>query len=133
MATTVSGIMISASNVHDALGNHMLVDGTHIVPDLERSHGSRLVDERDRRAYLDLFSNFASQPLGWNHPGLADPDFRERLLLAATHKPANSDVYTRFFAEAAEPMRRYFIASPVMTSRGRRSMKRGVKRSRETG
>jgi L-lysine 6-transaminase len=80
----------------------MLVDGFHLIPDLVRSHGSWLVDERDGRSYLDLFSNFASQALGWNHPGLSDPEFRERLLLAALHKPANSDVYTRYFADFVE-------------------------------
>jgi L-lysine 6-transaminase len=99
MATMVRSISVSAPEVHKMLARHLLVDGFHIVPDLERSHGSHLVDERDGRAYLDLFSNFASQPLGWNHLGLSDPAFRERLLAAATHKPANSDVYTRFFAE----------------------------------
>lgn len=99
MATATKTIRLHASQVHDVLRSHMLVDGFHIVPDLERSRGSYLVDERENKTYLDFFSNFASQALGWNHPGLADPEFRERLLLAALHKPANSDVYTRFFAE----------------------------------
>ena len=102
MKAMVGGFRVGANEVHRVLGDHMLVDGFHIVPDLERSRGSFLVDERDGVAYLDLFSNFASQALGWNHPGLADPEFRERLLLAATHKPANSDLYTRFFAEFIE-------------------------------
>jgi len=99
MNTAVRSISVPASGVHEVLARHLLVDGFHIVPDLGRSRGSYLVDERDGKAYLDLFSNFASQPLGWNHPALLDPAFRERLLAAATHKPANSDVYTRFFAD----------------------------------
>lgn len=99
MATSTNRFRVIASEVHELLTNHMLVDGFHIVPDLVRSQGSYLVDERENRTYLDLFSNFGSQALGWNHPGLADPEFRERLLLAALHKPANSDFYTRFFAE----------------------------------
>ena len=94
-----TALRVSAQDVHDTLAQHMLVDGFHIIPDLTRSHGSHLVDEREGRSYLDFFSNFASQPLGWNHPALQDPEFRERLLLAALHKPANSDLYTRFFAE----------------------------------
>ncbi len=102
MKAMVGGFRVGANEVHEVLGDHMLVDGFHIVPDLERSHGSFLIDERDGKAYLDFFSNFASQALGWNHPGLADPEFRERLLLAAIHKPANSDLYTRFFAEFIE-------------------------------
>jgi L-lysine 6-transaminase len=92
-------VRVSAGQVHDVLSRHMLVDGFHVVPDLERSHGSYLVDERDGKSYLDLFSNFASQALGWNHPGFGDAEFRERLLLAALHKPASSDLYTRFMAD----------------------------------
>ncbi|MCX7895125.1 MAG: L-lysine 6-transaminase [Thermoanaerobaculum sp.] len=99
MATAVKSIRLEAAQIHDVLRRHMLVDGFHIVPDLRRSRGSYLVDERENKTYLDFFSNFASQALGWNHPGLADAEFRERLLVAALHKPANSDVYTRFFAE----------------------------------
>ncbi|NWG00900.1 MAG: L-lysine 6-transaminase [Thermoanaerobaculaceae bacterium] len=99
MVTVRTAPRVPACAVHDTLARHILVDGFHIVPDLARSHGSWLVDERDGREYLDLFSNFASQALGWNHPALGDPEFRERLLLAALHKPANSDVYTSFYAE----------------------------------
>lgn len=99
MTNGQSVIRVSASQVHDVLSRHMLVDGFHLVPDLVRSQGSHLVDERDGRSYLDVFSNFGSQALGWNHPGLGDPEFRERLLLAALHKPANSDLYTRFMAD----------------------------------
>lgn len=99
MSNVARGIRVPATEVHATLARHILVDGFHIVPDLRRSHGSWLVDERDGQEYLDLFSNFASQALGWNHPALADPDFRERLLAAALHKPANSDVYTTFYAE----------------------------------
>ena len=102
MAATVKAAGIGADQVHRVLSQHMLVDGYHMVPDLVASHGSWLVDERDGREYLDFFSNFASQALGWNHPALGDPEFRERLLLAALHKPANSDVYTRFFADFVE-------------------------------
>ena len=78
----------------------LLVDGFHIVPDLQRSHGSYLVDERDGKTLpRPLLQLRLPGRSGWNHPGLADPEFRERLLLAALHKPANSDLYTRFFAE----------------------------------
>jgi len=99
MAAVLTPIRLQAHQVHDVLRAHTLVDGFHVVPDLVRSHGSYLVDERENRTYLDFFSNFASQALGWNHPGLADPEFRERLLVAALHKPANSDLYTCYYAE----------------------------------
>lgn len=73
----------------------MLTDGFDFVLDLERSQGSRLVDERDGSTYLDMFSFFASSALGMNHPALSgDPEFLARLTLAAINKPSNSDVYT---------------------------------------
>ncbi len=99
MATTIPRATVSPADVHTVLARHILVDGYHVVPDLERSRGAVLVDERDRRSYLDFYSNFASQPLGWNHPAFADPAFRERLLAAAVHKPANADLYTCLYAE----------------------------------
>ena len=109
MAAILNSSRVAAGDVHKVLGRHMLVDGFHIIPDLARSHGSQLVDERDGKTYVDFFSNFASQALGWNHPALADPEFRDRLMLAALHKPANSDVYTRFFAEFVETFARVAV------------------------
>ncbi len=109
MAASLKASRVAAQDVHKTLGRHMLVDGFHIVPDLRRSRGSQLIDERDGKSYLDFFSNFASQAVGWNHPALADPEFRERLLVAALHKPANSDVYTRFFAEFVDTLARVAV------------------------
>jgi L-lysine 6-transaminase len=85
----------AAADVHTRLARHLLVDGFDLVLDLERSHGSWLVDARDGAEYLDLFTFFASSALGMNHPALAhDPAFRAELLTAALTKPSNSDVYT---------------------------------------
>jgi L-lysine 6-transaminase len=109
MATILNSSRVAAGEVHKVLGRHMLVDGFHIIPDLAKSHGSHLVDEREGKVYVDFFSNFASQALGWNHPSFGDPEFRERLLLAALHKPANSDVYTRFLAEFVETFARVAV------------------------
>ncbi|MFV0458899.1 MAG: L-lysine 6-transaminase [Actinomycetales bacterium] len=85
----------SARDVHDILGRHLLADGFDFVLDLDKSHGSRLVDEVTGIEYLDLFTFFASSALGMNHPGLRDdPVFAEQLLRAAMNKPSNSDVYS---------------------------------------
>src|SRR3954469_2505029 len=85
----------AAADVHARLARHLLVDGFELVLDLDRSHGSWLVDARDGREYLDLFTFFASSALGMNHPALAgDPVFRAELLTAALSKPSNSDVYS---------------------------------------
>ncbi len=92
---------VTPATVHDVLRRSLLVDGFDMVLDLEASAGSRLVDARDGTAYLDLFTFFASNALGMNHPALAhDPVFREELLTAALNKPSNSDVYS-------EPMARF--------------------------
>jgi L-lysine 6-transaminase len=86
---------VAAHAVHDVLRRHLLVDGFDMVLDLEASQGSTLVDARDGTAYLDLFTFFASNALGMNHPALTgDPVFREELLTAALNKPSNSDVYS---------------------------------------
>lgn len=80
------------------LSRHILVDGYHVVMDLERSRGSYLYDARSDRMLLDFFTNFATYPVGYNHPKTADPEFRERLLQAALGKPTNSDTYTMLYA-----------------------------------
>lgn len=111
MASITVRAGVSPAAVHNILAQHILVDGYHLVPDLERSRGAVLVDERDGRSYLDFYSNFASQPLGWNHPAFADPAFREKLLTAAVHKPANADLYTCLYAEFVATLAR--IAVPA--------------------
>ena len=93
---------LSPNAVVDILSRHILVDGYHVVMDLEKSRGSYLFDARSGRPILDFFSNFATCPIGYNHPGMQDPEFRERLLQAALVKPANSDIYTSDYAEFVE-------------------------------
>ncbi|GGM30967.1 putative aminotransferase class-III [Promicromonospora citrea] len=89
------------------LREHLLVDGFDLVLDLTRSHGSTLVDARDGREWLDLFTFFASSPLGMNHPAVADDAaFREELAAAAVNKPSNSDVYTVEMARFVETFSR---------------------------
>jgi L-lysine 6-transaminase len=81
--------------VHEVLSRSILADGFDLVLDLTRSAGSYLVDARDGRRYLDMFTFFASSALGMNHPALADDEeFRAELTEAALNKPSNSDVYT---------------------------------------
>jgi L-lysine 6-transaminase len=88
-----------AAGVHETLKRWMLVDGFSFVYDAEASRGSLLVDKRNGDEYLDLFSFFASMPLGHNHPGLHDESYRARLLSAAMVKPSNSDIYTQPMAD----------------------------------
>jgi L-lysine 6-transaminase len=89
--------------VHEVLSRSILADGFDLVLDLTRSSGSRLVDARNGRRYLDMFTFFASSALGMNHPALADDDeFRAELIEAALNKPSNSDVYTVAMARFVE-------------------------------
>jgi len=88
----------TATNVHFELGKHVLVDGFPLVFDLESSRGSWVVDARDGERYLDLFTFFASLPLGFGHPAFENEAVRETLLQAAIHKPSNSDAYTEAYA-----------------------------------
>jgi L-lysine 6-transaminase len=102
---------IDPNHVHETLQRHMLADGYDIVLDLEKSHGRRLYDSRSGRTYLDLFSCFATLPLGLNHPGMKEPEFLARLTRAALTNPTNSDVYTTEFAEFVDTFAR--LAKPA--------------------
>jgi L-lysine 6-transaminase len=104
--------------VLSTLEQRVLVDGYHLVLDLERSSGSWLHDARDGKVYLDFFSFFASNPLGMNHPEMTDPRFLEQLAHVAVNKVSNADFYTQVYADFVsaldriarpEPMRHFFF------------------------
>lgn len=92
-------------DVHGRLARHLLVDGYRLELDLERSRGSRLVDARTGRSYLDFYTFFASAPLGVN-PFDDDPEFLALLGRIAANKPANSDLYTSHLADFIETFNR---------------------------
>ena len=102
---------IAPTRVHETLHRHMLADGYDIVLDLEKSHGRRLWDSRHGKSYLDLFSFFATLPIGLGHPGTRDPEFLAKLTRAALVNPTNSDVYTTEFAEFVDAFGR--LAMPA--------------------
>ena len=98
---------VGPDEVHEVLARSILADGFDFVLDLDRSAGSWLIDARDGRRYLDMFSFFASSALGMNHPALAvDEEFRVELLEAALNKPSNSDVYSVPMARFVETFAR---------------------------
>ncbi len=105
--TLTRPVSLAPTDVHRVLGEHLLVDGFDLVLDLAASQGSTLVDARDGQAYLDLFTFFASNALGMNHPAVVDdPQFTAELLEAARHKPSNSDIYTVAMARFVETFAR---------------------------
>jgi len=103
--------MGDAPGVHERIGKYMLADVFPFVLDLERSQGNHIYDSRDQRYLLDGFSFIASNPLGYNHPGLNDEEFEEKLLRVAKIKPSNSDLYTKEMADFVETFVR--IAMPI--------------------
>ena len=113
--TSTTRASLSPDGVLDVLSRHILVDGYHVVMDLDRSRGSYLYDARSDRPLLDFYTNFATLPIGYNHPKMKDPEFRERLLQAALTKPANSDIYTSPYAEFVETFSR--LAVPASHAR----------------
>jgi len=97
--TRVAPAGLSPAEVHDSLGQHILADGLDMVLDLERSHGVYLYDSKHDRSLLDFFSSYSTCPLGYNHPKIDTPEFRERILPSALNKPSNADLYTTEMAE----------------------------------
>jgi len=102
---------ISPHEARRVIGDHMIVrDHFDFVMDLERSHGSYIVDARDtvrtpdgherrldlnERTLLDFYTQFAAWPVAYNHPDLTrDEAFLKVLNRVAVHKIANSDVVT---------------------------------------
>jgi L-lysine 6-transaminase len=101
---------ISPDNVRSVLSKHMLTDGYEMVLDLEESKGPYLYDSTTGKRYLDFFTFFASNPLGMNHPKLAqDKAFLSKIGQVAINKPSNSDIYTSEMAEFMEAFSRVGI------------------------
>lgn len=87
-------------DVINTLNKYILVDGFHLVVDEKKSQGSWIVDAVSGKQYLDFFSQFASQPLGWNHPKLLKR--KDELTEVVLHKYANSDLYSEPYAKFVE-------------------------------
>ncbi|MBX3231782.1 MAG: L-lysine 6-transaminase [Labilithrix sp.] len=105
---------IQSAAVHDTLRRHILVDGYPLVVDLEKSRGSLVRDALTGKDLVDFYAFFASNPLGFNHPGLLDERTQERLRAVSTVKVANSDKYTTYFAEFVDTLERT-CAPPELT------------------
>lgn len=93
-------------DVHQRLSKHILADGYPIVIDLEGSHGSYIVDTNGDE-YLDMFSMFASSPIGYNHPHILKN--AKILTKVAINKLALSDIYSKEFADFLDTFERVAI------------------------
>jgi L-lysine 6-transaminase len=103
---------ITPQNAVAHLEQHILVDGFKIVVDLERSHGSYLVDAPTGREFIDMYSFYASMPVGFNHPHFDKPDVKADLLAASKIKVASADVYSVQFATFVDTFARVVPALP---------------------
>ncbi len=104
---------MKTADVHKIISKNMLADGYSILFDLEKSHGTYFVDQITGREYLDFFTFFASNAVGYNHPKLKDPAFLEKLTLSAIHKPSNSDIYTILMAEFVEKFKQVVMPASM--------------------
>jgi L-lysine 6-transaminase len=102
---------IAPPEVMTSLRQHMLVDGFDMVLDLQKSHGSWLVDSTTGRSFVDFFSFFASVPVGMNHPRLTSDETIQALGRLAVNKPTNSDIYTVTMAEFVDTLFRVGVPS----------------------
>ncbi len=93
---------IPADKVKPTIGRHMLADGYDMTLDLRNSKGSWIRDAITGKDYLDLFSFFASAPLGFNHPSMTTDEWKDHISCAAINKPSNSDFYTEEMAVFVE-------------------------------
>lgn len=100
---------ILPQDAHNFVGKYMEVRSHfNFVMDLEKSHGHYIVDSREftyddnnlkkltleERTYLDMYTQFASWPIAYNHPELMDDNFLKTLSRVSVNKIASSDIIT---------------------------------------
>ena len=88
---------IKATEVKKVLAKNILADGFDPILDLDKSHDSWIVDKRDGKEYLDMFSMYASGCIGYNHPMIVKN--KDLLGKVALSKPTLSDMYTVEYAD----------------------------------
>ena len=96
-------------NIRKTLAKNILADGFDPIIDLEKSHGSWIVDQRDKTEYLDMFSMYASGSVGYNHPYIVD--HQDTLGKIAINKTTLSDIYNIHYADFVETFDRVAIPS----------------------
>jgi L-lysine 6-transaminase len=88
------------TDILSVLKKYILEDGFKFTIDLEKSHDCYIYDSLNNREILDLFSYFATNALGHNHPDMVgDQHFKKELMIASLENPSNSDFYTKQYAE----------------------------------
>lgn len=78
-----------------------------ITPDLNKSHGSFLVDASTGKEYLDFFSMYSSLPLGYNHKIFESYDFIEEILEVSSVKVTNCEFITKHSIDFDEQFKKF--------------------------
>ncbi len=91
---------IKAKEIKNILSKNILADGFDVVIDLDKSHGSWIVDQRNGDEYLDMFSMYASGAVGYNHPYIVEN--QNILGKLAINKTTLSDIYNVYYADFLE-------------------------------
>jgi L-lysine 6-transaminase len=76
------------------LGKYVIAEPYPFALDLEKGHGMTLVTV-DGQELFDWAGFYGSKLIGHNHPGLQEPAYLKRLLVAANNKIANPDFVTQ--------------------------------------
>ena len=95
-------------DVKKQLANHILADGFDPIIDLEKSHGSYLVDQRNDDEYLDMFSMYASGAVGYNHPYIVK--HKDILGDIAINKTTLSDIYNVYYVDFIQTFSKYAMS-----------------------
>ncbi|HKI68275.1 MAG TPA: aminotransferase class III-fold pyridoxal phosphate-dependent enzyme, partial [Verrucomicrobiae bacterium] len=83
----------SSTAMIEELSRYVIADVLPFVVDLERCDGMWL-GTADGERIFDWAGYYASKLIGHNHPGLAEPDYVQRLVRAANNKTPNPDFLT---------------------------------------
>jgi L-lysine 6-transaminase len=102
-----------SKEIFSVLKKYILEDGFKFTIDLEKCHGCYVYDSLNNREILDLFSFFATNALGHNHPKLvSDASLKKNMLLAALENPTNSDFYTKQYSDFLKTFGRLAMPKP---------------------
>jgi L-lysine 6-transaminase len=85
--------------IHDYLHRYLQKAAFDLVLDLEKSNPSHIYDKKHNRYFLDMFTFFATMPLGMNHPKMFEKKFLDKLTRVAINKPSNTDFFTEELAD----------------------------------
>jgi L-lysine 6-transaminase len=83
----------SSAQMLEELSRYVIAEPYPFVLDLEKCHGSWLVTLEGKEIF-DWAGYFGSKLIAHNHPGLSEPEYLRKLIVAANNKTANPDFLT---------------------------------------